>query len=160
MPAYLMEELWQPIDGYQGLYEVSNLGRVRSLDRVLKRKNRSTLEPDVTLHLKGKTLKSGLATHGYLTVSLWKKNKGQTHCVHVLVTNAFIGDSTDADVNHKDGNKLNNAVNNLEICTRSENMKHAYRLGLWKGGQKVRPPKDHPQPFCDDASQLQLNFQD
>ena len=153
-----MDELWQPIDGYLGLYEVSNLGRVRSLDRVLAKRGRAGAM--TTQHLKGKKLKSARATHGYLTVSLWKKNKGQTHCVHVLVANAFIGDSANADVNHKDGDKLNNAASNLEICTRSENMKHAYRLGLWNGNQRVRPPKDHPQPFCDDASQLQLNFRD
>ena len=132
----LMKELWQPIEGYEGLYEVSDQGKVRSLDRVLKSKR---TWGEVDLRLKGKILKQGKASHSYLTVNLWSKNKGRTHCIHVLVANAFIGDSTGLDVNHLDGDKANNARSNLEICTRSENMKHAYRTGLWDGNNKVKP---------------------
>ena len=130
-----MKEVWQPVPGYEGLYEVSDQGRVRSLDRSFERK---TGPRPATIRLKGRMLKPGLASNGYLTVSLWAKNKGRSHCIHVLVMNAFVCDSAGFDINHIDGDKNNNRLENLEICTRSENMRHAVRLGLWANGSTAR----------------------
>ena len=113
-------EVWKDITGYEGLYQVSNLGRVRSLirNKVLKPANHVTI-------------------NGYQKVSLYKNNKLKTMQVHRLVAEAFILDKTnfksmpDEDrsminldalqVNHKDENKQNNCVNNLEWCTQKYN---------------------------------------
>lgn len=128
----MAEEVWKPIDGFPG-YEVSNLGRVRSFHN-----NRYGVKDDFRI------LKASLdKTTGYLKVSLWKNNKGTTKPIHKLVADSFLpkcGPKT--DVNHIDGNKLNNRVSNLEFVTRSENMKHAYSIGLAtptdKNGKAVR----------------------
>ena len=141
-----MKESWQPVPGYTGLYEVSDQGRVRSLDRSFVRKVAGK-SPGV-VRLKGRVLKSAVASNGYETVSLWSKNKGRSHCMHVLVAQAFIGDTAGRDVNHIDGDKLNNVRSNLEICTRSQNMFHAYRSGLWNGNRSVKNSKACPQPHA------------
>ena len=147
MQGYLMDELWQPIDGYQGLYEVSNLGRVRSLDRSVAKRGRAGVM--MTLRLQGKILQPQPDGGKRLFVTLSKNGKYKPTKVHKLVAAAFIGPRPEGlDINHIDGDHQNNAVSNLEYCTRSENMKHAVRLGL------VIPPsragsKDRPQPsFC------------
>lgn len=73
-----------------------------------------------------KLLKPAIASHGYPTVSLWHKNTGKTYCVHFLVwhyNNGLI--PTGMVVNHLDGNKLNNNLNNLELCTQQQNIHHA-----------------------------------
>ena len=107
-------EHWKPISGYEGLYEVSSFGRVRSLDRVVKKKCRGG-QTAVCLY-NGKLLK--LATNcNYLTVQLNKNGTGKTHAVHRLVARAFIPNPKSLpQVNHKDENKWNNCVENLEWC--------------------------------------------
>ena len=122
-----MQELWQPVKGYEGLYEVSDQGRVRSVARVVphRLKGKKTI-PE-------KILKQGRASHGYLTVSLWQQNKGRTHCVHVLVATAYLPFEPGLDVNHLDGIKTHNNLANLEWCNRSQNMKHAVANGLSNG---------------------------
>ena len=138
-----MNELWQPVLGYEGLYEVSNLGQVRSVDRTrpTTRHGKATV-----VKYKGKLLRPGQFSSGYLSVSLWKSNKGVSGSVHVLVAQAFLGDTSGKDVNHIDGDKHNNAAANLEICNRSENMLHAYRTGLWNGNKKIKRSTSLPQP--------------
>ncbi len=115
---------WRPIAGYEGLYEVSSAGSVRSLAR------RDRLGRPCC----GRTMKQSINNRwGYLQVTLHKDGKGKTHRVHQLVAHAFIGPQLpDIDVNHKDGNKSNNALTNLEYCTRSANILHALDLGLIK----------------------------
>lgn len=108
-----MEEEWRPVKGYEGLYEVSNMGRVKSLHRS-----------------QGIILKQG-TSHGYMKVGLHKNGTCSTKKVHRLVATAFIRNPNNYEfVNHKDGNKKNNTVDNLEWCTRSYNMRHAYHNGL------------------------------
>ena len=103
-----MEE-WRDIDGYEGKYQVSNLGRVRSKYKILKPNN----------------------VKGYLYVYLRKNNKSKALKVHRLVAEAFlVNEKNKPQVNHIDGNKENNNVNNLEWCTNKENMNHAVRNGL------------------------------
>lgn len=109
-----MEEEWRPVKGYEGLYEVSNMGRVKSLHR-----------PQSII------LKQNTDSGGYMIVNLSKNGTYNTKTVHRLVATAFIRNPNNYGVvNHKDGNKKNNAVDNLEWCTQRYNMKHAYRNGL------------------------------
>jgi hypothetical protein len=113
------KEIWREVDGYEGLYQVSNFGRVKSLPRATT---------------SGKILKIQInPKNKYCYVGLCRDNKKASKRVHILVANAFLGTNPNKlQVNHKDGNKANNKVSNLEYCTQSENMKHAYLIGLEK----------------------------
>ena len=104
-----MNEIWKDIDGYEGLYQVSNLGNVKSLNY-----NRTGKE---------RILKPGTNGSGYLHVILCKNGKIRLFKVHRLVAKAFLENPDHkSDVNHKDENKTNNCVENLEWMTRQENI--------------------------------------
>lgn len=108
----MLHIVWRPIKGYEGLYEVSNCGEIRSLHS-------------------NKVKKQNVCKNGYRYVDLYKNGCGKTLLVHRLVAQAFIDNPFNKrTVNHIDGNKHNNCVSNLEWATYSENAKHAYRLGL------------------------------
>jgi hypothetical protein len=114
-------EEWHPIAGYEGHYEVSSYGRVRSIARVVphKLKGKKTI-PECILQQK---VTSGT---GYLTVNLQKGGTAKRFYVHRLVAAAFHGEPNEGQmVNHKDHNRQNNQPSNLEWCTHSENMRHA-----------------------------------
>lgn len=115
-----MQEIWKPVVGYEGLYEVSNLGNVRRIWRY----NKPWVHP-----LKAKNTKDG-----YLESTLTKNGISKSIRTHRIVAMAFLetSDIVGKEVNHIDGNKKNNCVENLEWVTSSENQKHAYRLGLQK----------------------------
>jgi hypothetical protein len=119
-----MEEIWKDIQGYEGLYQVSNLGRVKSLPRrIVDRKNNR--------FFKGRVLKSYLDKDGYPTTIMSNKNKKRVIHVHRLVAETFIPNPENkGTVNHIDGNKQNNRVGNLEWCTQLENIRHAFSMGL------------------------------
>lgn len=121
----IIEEIWRPVQGYEGSYEVSNLGKVRSLDRVIHYQDGSTR------NRKGKVLKPCVDISGYAIVYLAHRGHQSAKFVHRLVANCFLlnADST-LEVNHKDGNKSNNCVENLEWCTHRENILHAFQTGL------------------------------
>lgn len=118
-----MNEVWRDIIGYEGLYQVSNLGKVRSLFRYKK------------------VLKPLLVGAGYYQVQLSQKGNVKVKLLHRLVAIAFLDNPNNLPcVNHKDGDKSNNTVTNLEWCTYSDNEKHSYsvlkkkskgRLGLF-----------------------------
>lgn len=113
------KEIWKDIQGYEGLYQISNFGHVRSLKRFAKSKSHSkrTVNP--------RLLKGGLDVDGYHLVSLYKKGKKKTFKVHRLVAKAFIPNPNRySQVNHKDENKHNNCVNNLEWCNCKYNINY------------------------------------
>ena len=111
-------ERWLPVIGYEGIYDVSNLGFVR----------RAKPGPSTWI---GRKLKGSADDHGYMHVELYNGEDRRAVKVHRLVAAAFIGLCPDGkEVNHKDGIKANNAATNLEYVTRSENVLHAFRNGL------------------------------
>lgn len=111
---------WRKVIGYEGLYEVSSLGQVRSLST-------------------NRVLRGGLSAKGYVRVNLYSRDRiVKTMFVHVLVATAFLEkEAGRSQVNHMDGVKTNNNVSNLEWCTGTENMRHAVRTGLHR-----------PKPVC------------
>lgn len=112
-----MEEVWKDIKGYEGIYQVSNLGRIKSF----KRKSIN----------EGLILKPHEIRLGYLQVTLYDKNKRKIFLVHRLVAMTFIPNPQNKpEINHKDGNSSNNKVSNLEWCTHQENIQHAWDNGL------------------------------
>jgi hypothetical protein len=116
-----MIEIWHPCAGYETHYEVSNLGNVRSVERmVLHEEGGLKRNPS-------KVLKHGKGKNGYLTVCFSVDAIKSNHSVHRLVARAFIpNESNKPQVNHKDGDKYNNCLENLEWVTQSENMRHAF----------------------------------
>lgn len=111
------EEVWKPIKGYEGYYEVSTFGRVRSLDRITKRKDGALVKK------KGRVLKHGTA-RGYHVVRLMAEGNDNMRYVHRLVAEMFIPNPLNKpEVNHISENKDDNSVWNLEWVTRSENMR-------------------------------------
>ena len=121
-------ENWKPVKGYEGIYEVSDLGNVRSLDKEINH----NFYKGVKFVRKGKILIPFISDRGYLRVTLIKDGKRKKVFVHRLVAEAFIESDTDGlQVNHIDGNKSNNTVGNLEWCTGRENMHHAFDSGLF-----------------------------
>jgi hypothetical protein len=119
-----MNEIWHPCAGFETHYKVSNLGNVRSIGRVANNGHNNGVRK-----LQSKMLKPCLSKSGYLLVSFCVDNIKSNHNVHRLVARAFIpNESNKPQVNHKDGDKLNNCVENLEWATASENTKHAYSV--------------------------------
>lgn len=111
-----MREIWRDIAGYEGLYQISNLGRVKSLER-----NEKFCKRPETI------LKAFLCGSGYREIILRNKDGRKPKLIHRLVAEAFIpNEEGKREVNHKDGDKLNNAASNLEWVTSSENIKHSY----------------------------------
>lgn len=120
-------EVWKDIPGYEGLYQVSNTGKIKRLARFKYNpmcKDSKQLIPE-------KILKSGIRT-GYCVVPLLKDGVRKTYSVHRIVAHVFIPNPENKrTVNHKDGNKTNNNVDNLEWNTDSENLMHAIETGLF-----------------------------
>lgn len=123
-----MKEFWRHIKDYEGLYEVSNLGRVKSLKRRVDIKSRKGKVFNIAIN--EKILKPGFNRH-YYQVHLCKEGKYPLYEIARLVADAFIPNPDNKpQVNHINGDKLDNRVENLEWCTCSENRYHAYRMGL------------------------------
>lgn len=117
-----MEEIWKDVKGYEGLYQVSNLGRVRSLGHY-------GANGTVAYFQHGKILKSRPDKDGYNLVCLYKEKKGKNKRVHRLVAQAFIPNPMNKPtINHKNGIRNDNRVQNLEWATMSENQLHAFMI--------------------------------
>ena len=126
-----MEE-WRDIKGYEGIYQISNLGRIKSLSKKVYMYNHIA-KRKIEVTFKEKIRKQRIGKDGYYLINLNKDNKMITYRVHRLVGENFIENKDNKPyINHKDGNKLNNNVLNLEWCTAKENIKHGWEIGLMK----------------------------
>lgn len=123
---------WRSVVGYEGHYEVSSLGDVRSVDRTVSRTG-----PTGDVFKPGQVRKAQVTPKGYLRLALVRDGAQRNHMVHRVVAEAFIPNPDGKpEVNHRDGNKTNNAVTNLEWSTPSENQIHAYETGLKESSVK------------------------
>lgn len=121
----IADEIWQDIYGYDGLYQISTYGRIKSF----KRKKTIILRPTVT-------------PEGYLRVGLKKNSTSKSYYVHILVGEAFIPNPEGKpEINHEDGCKFNNHVSNLKWVTGLENKRHSVKLGLHRAGSNFRDAK-------------------
>lgn len=126
-------EIWEDITGYEGFYQVSNMGRVRSVDRVISHSHSGYST------YKGRVKKTSFDTRGYPHASLTVNCVCKTFKIHRLVAQAFIPNPEKKEtVNHKNGIKTDNRVDNLEWMTNTENMRHAHATGLKVGTKGSR----------------------
>ena len=122
------EEIWKDVVDYKGIYEVSNFGNVRSVDRIITYKN------GVKVPYKGELKSQVVDKYGYNYVSLYENQRHKQGMVHRMVAQAFIPNPEKMpQVNHIDGDKLNNSLENLEWVTPQENLAHAKETGLLEG---------------------------
>lgn len=133
-----MEEIWKDVVGYEGLYQVSNLGNIRSVDRVVEYKDGRKR------HFKSQSIKQKTTTTSdYLVVCLYKDKQGKHKIVHRLVAEAFISNPDNKpQVGHKDETKTNNCVDNLEWVTAKENNntpEHRKRISGLNNGMYGKP---------------------
>ena len=128
-----MNEVWKDIKGYEGRYQISNFGNVRSLSRKVKFGNQTRI-------VKGKILKQKTKKTGYKFIQLRNNMKEYDFHIHRLVALHFVdGYAENMDVNHIDGNKENNNASNLEWCSRKQNIIHSvYILGNRKVGRPIQ----------------------
>lgn len=132
-----MKEIWQPIKNYEGLYEVSNLGQIRSVDRMVASHKGKT---PYTQFRKGRIIRQADNGRGYKFIYLSSTFGKSRVYIHRAVANAFLPLVEGKDfINHKDGNKANNVVTNLEWCTCAENNEHKVRVLKHTGDRKGKP---------------------
>lgn len=135
-----MREVFEDLKGYEDSYQISDSGRIFTKRRLIGNQI-----------YYGKELVPQLTQDGYLKVTLSKNGDCKKFYLHRLVAIQFIENSTNLpQVNHKDGNKLNNNINNLEWCTKQENQSHAVRIGLMQRGQ------DRPSAKLTEAEVLEI----
>lgn len=138
----MIEEIWKPVKDYEGLYEVSNLGRVRSVDRFVLGSKGSLR------HIKGKYLIPHKNNKGYYLCDLYKENRRKNVLLHRAVAEAFVPNEYNLPyINHIDNNRENCVFTNLEWCTQSYNVKYSYdttdrkSIMNWKSGKENRNSK-------------------
>ena len=132
----IYKAVWKPIKGYEGLYEVSNLGQVRSLDRIVIHKNEKKIKYN------SKILKGYINNRGYLKVKLSKNKIAKLHSVHRLTIEAFkLNKNNLPYVDHIDTNQLNNRIFNIRWVTPKENMNNPITLEKRKGRKHTEETK-------------------
>lgn len=125
-------EIWKDVVGYEGIYQISNLGNVKSLDRNIKLTGKNQFTSFQTFKkIKGKNITKAINKKGYYQICLYKNGKRKNMLVHILVAQAFLDNPLNKPtVNHKNGNTIDNNVKNLEWATMSEQQIHRnYILG-------------------------------
>lgn len=144
-----MEEIWKDIEGYEGNYQVSSLGRVRSLDRhVNHHKGGKKI-------VHGKILNPFINWDGYIRVELSKLCSKKKFFIHRLVADSFIPNPENKpEVNHKNGIKSDNFIENLEWMTSSENQKHSFSNGL----QVALKGENHPFAKLSEETVFQIKY--
>ena len=147
-----VNEIWKDIPGYEGYYQVSSLGRVKSLRRVHKKPHAKTKKlcdysvPERLMSLSRSCCSGRRKKKYYLRVGLSKDGITKTFGVHRLVALSFIENpERKPQVNHIDGNPLNNALDNLEWVTNSENQVHAFENGLKGDYSWIKKGKNDPR---------------
>lgn len=143
-------EQWRDIPGYEGVYQVSDQGRVRSLDRAVRAVAKNGAE--YRRRVSGVVLSPGVS-RGYKIVNLHPHG---TIAVHLVVARVFVPNPDSLpEVNHKDGVKENCCVDNLEWVTKSGNQLHAVNLGLKKQAKRVRTPSGNEYPSIAQAAKAE-----
>ena len=132
-------EIWKDIKGYEGLYQVSKDGNVKSLNRTVKSRW------GTAMLLKEKEICEIIDGLGYSRLSLCKEGKVKAHKIHRLVAESFL--IGEGHINHIDGNKQNNNVLNLEFCTQKENNSHAHKNNL-------HPKKRYTPIICNETHEV------
>lgn len=145
-----MQEIWKDVKNYEGLYQISNLGRVKSLKTWIRQYN-NYVE-------KERLLKPCVNSAGYYIVVLYKDKHKKTFSLHRLIAQAFIPNPNNyPQINHIDGNKKNFNINNLEWCTQSYNMIHAFKNGLEKPSKPMLNKKGELNPLSKKVLQYDKN---
>lgn len=129
---FSIQEIWKDIPGYEGIYQASNFGKIKRLSNnninIYIYKNR---KEKFKRTMQEKILKPVIKKDGYSLITLSKNNIKERFYLHRLIAICYIPNiKNKSQINHKDGNKMNNSVHNLEWCTAKENMNHAFRIGL------------------------------
>lgn len=120
-----MNEIWKDIIGYKGLYQISNLCRLKVLTKTVYATGKKPYEQKESI------LGGSLNNNGYLVFTLYKNKKKKGYPAHRLLALHFLPNPENKpQINHIDGNKLNNSLNNIEWCTIKENAVHAFKTGL------------------------------
>jgi hypothetical protein len=133
-----MKVEWRPVAGFEGLYEVSSNGRIRSLDRWAVQLNRGTM---CRRFIRGAELKNSVS-RGYTVVNLWSDGKPLKRGVHRVMLEAFVGPCPDGmEACHNDGQKSNNVIANLRYGTPAENGQDKVRHGHSRPGSQNRLAK-------------------
>ena len=123
----MTNEIWAPCVGWEGFYEVSSIGRVASVERIVH-------HPQGALHIRPRLMRFETTCHGYFRVTFCRNGVRKKLQVHRLVAEAFFElDFNRPDVNHIDGDRKNNTTLNLEWCTHVENLKNAVDRGMFHG---------------------------
>ena len=137
----LKNEIWKDIEGYEGLYQVSSLGRIKSIDRIIKYKKNNEI---ITYLKKGRIMKPHNNGRDYLNIQFRDGNIRKHLYIHIIVAKAFIPNPYNLEqVNHKNFNKTDNRVENLEWCTRKNNMLHYKQSSFFKEVQIKRQIASH-----------------
>ena len=129
-----MREIWKDVKDFEGIYQISNLGNFKSVDRINIHKDR--WGNSIKYKIKGKPKRYSLNNKGYCVIQLYKNGKTKHYLLYRLVAEAFIPNPNNLpEVNHKDENKLNNCIDNLHWCTRIYN--NTYGIQSKEGRRKT-----------------------